>query len=175
MRSRLHGGRGTFATASALGELSHPLRQFDLMLNPRLSPLSYPHPTFNLEFSENRRRFATGVIALAQMMSDGGSSLTDIADGRRYNPMVQQLQYRPQRDVADLALPSRSVFPAGQPMQVSSVSSAPGKAHLVGFADPKNTVICVRRKARREVILAKGRGGGAHKKPRRNGNSGIVC
>lgn len=45
----------------------------------------------------------------------------------------------------------------------------------LGFTEPKQVPICVRRKERREVLLAKGKGGGNHKPPRRNNWSDVEC
>lgn len=45
----------------------------------------------------------------------------------------------------------------------------------VGFADPKRVSVCVRRKIRKEVILAKGKGGSRHRRPRRNYWSDVDC
>lgn len=43
------------------------------------------------------------------------------------------------------------------------------------FAYPPHVLICVRRRIRREVLLALGRGGAGHKKPRRNEYSDVHC
>lgn len=54
----------------------------------------------------------------------------------------------------------------------------PGRLFLpfgLKFGDVKKTLVCVRRKQRREVLFAKGRGGGGHKKPRRNEWSDVSC
>lgn len=46
---------------------------------------------------------------------------------------------------------------------------------VLGFAVPKRVAVCVRRKTRREVLLAKGRGGGRNRRPRRNEWSNVSC
>lgn len=49
-------------------------------------------------------------------------------------------------------------------------------SHRVGFAVPKKVAICIRRKQRREVILALGKGGkGARARRRRNRWSDVDC
>lgn len=49
-------------------------------------------------------------------------------------------------------------------------------SHQVQFADPRSTLICVRRSQRREVLFAKKRAGrGGMRRPRRNQFSSIVC
>lgn len=45
----------------------------------------------------------------------------------------------------------------------------------IGFANPVRLMICARRKIRKEVLLALGRGGGAHRKPRRGPYTGVRC
>lgn len=46
---------------------------------------------------------------------------------------------------------------------------------VVAFAAPKRVLVCVRRKIRKEVILATGKGGGSHRKPRRTEFSNVRC
>lgn len=41
--------------------------------------------------------------------------------------------------------------------------------------DPHRVALCVRRKVRREVLMAHGRGGGRHRKPKDKPNSKIRC
>lgn len=53
------------------------------------------------------------------------------------------------------------------------VSMTP-RAHMA-FKAPKFVAICVRRKIRREVLLALGRGGGGKRRPRRNAYSNVRC
>lgn len=48
-------------------------------------------------------------------------------------------------------------------------------ATQLSFAVPKRVAICIRRKDRREVLFAKGVGGGRVRKPRRNAWSSIKC
>lgn len=45
----------------------------------------------------------------------------------------------------------------------------------MAFEQPRQVLVCVRRKTRREVILAKGKGGGKHRSPRRGPWSSIHC
>lgn len=64
--------------------------------------------------------------------------------------------------------------PAGRPLKTKTVriQTVPPR---IKFALPKKTMVCVKRKVRREVLLALGRGGGRHKKPHRNRWSSISC
>lgn len=61
----------------------------------------------------------------------------------------------------------------GRPMKsVIRIQTIPSR---IKFATPKRVAICVRRKIRREVLLALGRGGGHHRKPKRNRYSEVSC
>lgn len=58
----------------------------------------------------------------------------------------------------------------------SASSGAPGNIPLgIGFRDSSRVAICVRRRMRREVILAKGKGGGGHRPPRKGYWSDVWC
>jgi len=50
-----------------------------------------------------------------------------------------------------------------------------GKRAVMMFSVPKRVSICVRRKERREVLFAKGKGGGGKRHPRRNYWSSVSC
>lgn len=55
-------------------------------------------------------------------------------------------------------------------------TEAPLFSGHVGFAKPDRVYVCIRRKQRREVLMATGRGGGRHsRKYRRNYYSDIRC
>lgn len=56
----------------------------------------------------------------------------------------------------------------------SRLTAFSGLSHRIGFEVPKRVAICVRRKERREVIMARG-GGGSRKAKRRNFWSSIEC
>lgn len=45
----------------------------------------------------------------------------------------------------------------------------------IAFADPRRVLVCLRRKVRREVIHALGKGGGGNRRPRRKPTSEISC
>lgn len=45
----------------------------------------------------------------------------------------------------------------------------------IGFKAPRYVAVCVRRKQRREVLMAKGKGGGRHRRPKRNNLSSVRC
>lgn len=48
-------------------------------------------------------------------------------------------------------------------------------SHIVKFEAPQSVLVCVRRHRRREVLFAKGKGGGGKRPPRRNAFSDISC
>lgn len=64
--------------------------------------------------------------------------------------------------------------PHGRPLKSKTVRVRTLTARLK-FAAPKKTMICIKRKIRREVLLAFGRGGGRHKNPKRNRHSEVSC
>lgn len=83
-------------------------------------------------------------------------------DRRFYHPMGD---FRP---AGALTKPSRRIIPQ---------ASTGGKtiSPRLSFATPELVARCVRRKERREVLFAKGKSGGGHRKPRRDWFSDISC
>lgn len=53
--------------------------------------------------------------------------------------------------------------------------SGPTLTSRIAFADPRKVFVCLRRKIRREVIHALGKGGGGNKAPKRKPTSNIEC
>lgn len=104
-----------------------------------------------------------------QGLSGLSSSLGPVAalaveDRRTYHPDV----YRPVRSTR---VPRhRLIVPAR-----AQKAARPARLFSVGFRNPSELLVCVRRKVRREVLLAKGRGGGGHRRPRRNAYSDVRC
>lgn len=93
------------------------------------------------------------------------TNLLDVEDRRSYHP--QNIFRAPKQF-------------SGHPVKPHVIKNQPKfKNQLpfgLKFAVPENTVICVRRKQRREVIFAKNKsGGGSRRKPRKNWNSKIGC
>lgn len=82
--------------------------------------------------------------------------LTDDSDLRRWSPVKYPVVYGGGR----ARVQSRPKRIAGSPYK---------------FLVPAKTLVCVRRKQRREVLFAKGRGGGRHRKPRYNSFSAWRC
>lgn len=64
---------------------------------------------------------------------------------------------------------------AARSILVTPPSSSVRKVSRTSFAYPKAVPICVRRKERREVLMAIGKGGGRHSPPKRNAYSNISC
>lgn len=97
--------------------------------------------------------------------------LTQVEDRRLYHPLGPA---RPARSLS--GAPHRLIVPKARPQARSrSRLNINSVVHHIGFANPKKVLICIRRKMRREVLLAKGRGGGGHRRPRRSHYSNIVC
>lgn len=94
-----------------------------------------------------------------------GGALPEVDDGRRYHP--------------DLFAPLRQTD--GTRAAPLRVTKKPFKRQLpfgLQFAVPEKTVVCVRRKQRKEVLHAlrkTGSGRGRRKSPRRNWYSGVRC
>lgn len=65
------------------------------------------------------------------------------------------------------------MVPASSPASLPEVARAVPRRVVV--REPNVAALCVRRERRREVLFAKGKGGGRHRKPRRNENSDIQC
>lgn len=94
--------------------------------------------------------------------------LSTYEDRRTYHPISRA--FRPA-----FSIPRASrIIKAVEPKAVRRFS-AQTKATLA-FADPRRVLVCLRRRARKEVLLALGKGGGGSKrKPRRNHLSEITC
>lgn len=103
-----------------------------------------------------------------------GSLLSEIEDRRLFHPeQDQQPVRRLSRRPNELSLVNRSARTSSQRDRFGEAVRSQTKA-TVGFADPARTVVCVRRKQRREVYFAKklkGRGGAR----RTNWRSHIKC
>lgn len=97
------------------------------------------------------------------------SALSEVEDNRSYNP--------------DESSPLRRI--STKPVRRLGVVSPPGHKLGAGYAyavpwgiSPKaksSVIMCIRRHARRGVILALGQGGGYHRPPRRSPTSDIWC
>lgn len=99
-------------------------------------------------------------------------SLLALVDNRRYSP-------DPKR-VRDFTGASLNIFP--QAVTSPSIMDRSGKTRMLGGVHssrafiPHKTAVCVRRKIRREVIMA-GTGGGniSRRRPRQTQNSQLIC
>lgn len=95
---------------------------------------------------------------------------------------VDNRHYSPLSRVRDLSGLSLQIFPTAIPSNTSTRMDRSGKLRRLGgeFSSrafiPHRTEICVRRKIRREVIMAATGGGSISKhKPRQNPNSQLIC
>lgn len=94
-------------------------------------------------------------------------NLRPIEDRRTYHPLGE---VRPARKLSGHAVSPVRVKrgPKGKPMKSALLS------HRIQFVDAKRVLICVRRKVRRAVLIARG-AGGSRKKKHRNYYSGVSC
>lgn len=102
-------------------------------------------------------------------------SLPDLSslDDRYFHP---EKAIRPARTVSGSPARVVPLPPRSTPKRPSGASLAPFRGSLtsLSFAVPKRVLVCIRRKARREVILATGYGG-ANRSGRRSTFSHIRC
>lgn len=93
-----------------------------------------------------------------------GDPLTEVSDRRFFQP---DFDVQPLRTVRGSRVRLKAAKPRRGTVSVpSGVSVRPVKDQVI---------LCVRRKARRGVLIALGQGGGYHRKPRRTPNSDIWC
>lgn len=115
------------------------------------------------------------ITRLPSLFSAIRSPLTEVEDRRLFTP-------DPIQDVAPSSFRNTvaSIGPA-RPARTGQVTSRHLANNLMSpkpieaFKRPEFTPVCVRRKQRREVLLALGRGGGGKRRPRRNSTSDIRC
>lgn len=92
------------------------------------------------------------------------SILLEVEDGRTFNP-----------DIVRKPRSTRSWRPRlAVPMPGRSLSPGYGLSK-VAFKYPRKIAVCIRRKIRKGVLMATGKGGGKHRRPRRNKYSSIWC
>lgn len=117
---------------------------------------------------------------------DGYTIASEAVDASFYEDLTEAPSFRVFEDL-------RTWHPAGRLRAVQSYTygdgllvdrsnvrvgrtEAPLFSGHVGFREPDRVFICARRKQRREVLMATGRGGGRHsRKPRRNRWSDVRC
>lgn len=91
------------------------------------------------------------------------ASLSEVQDRRLFHP--------------DSVQPNRTIRGSRASLKASAPSAvAPNVVpHGITFSNSASVIICVRRFARRAVILASGKGGGSHADPVRTPDSDIWC
>lgn len=98
--------------------------------------------------------------------------LLQIEDRRTYWPGHLATQWEPAVRLS--GSPAR-LQAAQKPVRASNVYRLGSPPSRILFKAPKRVLVCVRRRQRREVLLALGRGGGYHRPPRRNVYSNVHC
>lgn len=93
----------------------------------------------------------------------GKTPLTAYQDRRLYNPWPAALR------------PAFSLPRSAARIVVKKVAPKAAVPWGIKFAQPRRVLICLRRHARREVLLALGKGGGGKRRPKRNNFSGVSC
>lgn len=106
--------------------------------------------------------------------------LQPIEDRRRHHPLgyvrpARQISGHPVRPLVIGGVPARRPAPGARRSEAAKVARAPSLSPTLRFDVPKRTIICVRRKRRREVIMATGKGGGRHRRPKRNYFTEVKC
>lgn len=146
------------------------------------SPLPHSIPARSADSTRDASRIAARAAKLSRVLS-----LTDIEDHRRY----QHDSYRP-LDPLPAPRPAKSrqkyytVFGARAEHKVQPARPIPGYGGLFPmrpvlsdrFSQPRQTIVCVRRKTRRSVLFALsriGRGSGPLRRARWSESSYIRC
>jgi len=93
--------------------------------------------------------------------------LSTYEDRRAYHPISRA--FRPAFSIPTAARIIKAVEP-----KASRRFQSQTKATLA-FAEPRRVLVCIRRRTRKEVLLALGKGGGGKRKPRRNHLSEVTC
>lgn len=142
--------------------------------------VSLPHHVYRSRFfSRPRVAFISRSSRASVKSSDSefhDTVFSGIADARTYFPDIsfnpQSSLSRPLLSVARkpikrqskvIASPSNQVVPSGR------------RAEHLRFAVPAQVIICVRRRQRRQVLFAFGKGGSGHRKPQWKADSYIRC
>lgn len=121
-----------------------------------VTPATRPDPT------TERLRNKT----LHKIRRDSLVAIARLEDNRVWNPepLVTRRFKAVRRSDSDLV-------PTDQASRSSPTFLAPG----LSFREPHRVSVCAKRQIRREVLLAKGAGGGRHRPPRRKPSSDIGC
>lgn len=92
-------------------------------------------------------------------------------------PVLSSSRPRVLTDDSDLRRWSPSKYPAVYGGGVARINKRPSalSANPFRFLVPKKTLVCVRRGIRREVLFARGRAGGRHRRPKWNAYSYWRC
>lgn len=98
------------------------------------------------------------------------SSLTEDVDGRLFSPARGLMRANRRRWRPRIISPA-SKWRYGPRGARQGVYTAAGQT----YQHASNVAVCIRRKRRRQVLMATGKGGGRHRRPLRGPNSQIWC
>ena len=130
------------------------------------------------------RRYRTETVTLPRIRrySDASRSATRLRSRRLTIPVVEvpdipfstpaQAHVLPQTDVFARRNP-RTIVYSGQALARSSVKPTVNLKAL--YYTRPDVMTCIRRKQRREVLFARGKAGGPHKRPKYTEESKIIC
>lgn len=121
-----------------------------------------------------RRRHEADEIFLNPVSLVTPSLLSPLTSPRDVLDLEDRRQYHPE----DYYRPARSVTSEDRNVNVKTPAKkfSPALPFGLQFAVPDRVAVCVRRKQRREVLFAKGRGGGGRRKrPHKNWHSKVSC
>lgn len=157
-----------------------PVDRLELSLEPRLElslePLKLlaPQAINNLPTPLDPERDTTAVATGEEPVLGPGSpvfglepavrsTLPEVEDGRNFHP--------------DSVVPSRRIRGSSSSLKAGSPSGEAAKflPRGVAFSNSDSVIICVRRHARRQVIMATGKGGGSHAGPKLKPTSSLWC
>lgn len=115
-------------------------------------------------------------VSMATPLAIPSGHLLDIEDGRLWHPDADHGALTIGGRFAHVVVHKRPVI--GRANTIWSGRGLPVGVQVpvgIQFESPLKVVTCVRRKVRRQIMFATGRGGKFHRKPRRSWRSDIKC
>lgn len=138
----------------------HLARELRDVVTPSLTP--------RLQFKKRPMATVTVARSMVPRLSPAGAFLRQVDDRRSFHP---DGFFRPAKLVSGIS----ASINAGRTYSLFGTPKRQSMPVGVKFKVPSKTVICIRRKMRKEVILALGHSGKGGKKRRRNWYSNVRC
>ncbi|AXH77384.1 MAG: hypothetical protein [Microviridae sp.] len=162
------------------------------------------YPWTSRQVGRDATAIANGTLSDPWDVSPSGASMANsyesplllTEDRRLYSPTLGTLDYPPAKRISGaparlIASSARAARPdprylpklstptvrvgKSRSTELANKSLSPSVDPRVSFNRPPQVALCERRALRKEIILATGRGGGKHKKPKLNRWSSISC